>query len=242
MNTNVWGKVMKLIKQGKLGYSLTNTSANLSVIGAFQIVEDAITEMMGILKLDGETCVPKYDAMWVFAKNRIEMRSPLHWLDEYTVECAITNASGVKLIVDTVIKSHNKIAVASRAELCAIDHHTGRVRRANTAGVDENIEKETPEIDVEFHNANFEPNELVYSVCIGASAIDFYHHTNNIAYVQYVINQFNAEYPISAFEIRYINQTFQGDKLEVYKCDDNKFTIHTKDKTVVNCIVEQGAE
>ena len=57
------GLTMKLIKQGKLGYSLTNTSANLSVIGAFQIVEDAITEMMGNLNLDGETCVPKYNAM-----------------------------------------------------------------------------------------------------------------------------------------------------------------------------------
>lgn len=236
------GLTMKLIKQGKLGYSLTNTSANLSVIGAFQIVEDAITEMMGNLNLDGETCVPKYNAMWIFAKNRIEMRSPIHWLDEYTVECAITNAGGVKLIVDTLIKCHDKIAVASRAELCAIDCQTGRVRRANTAGVDETLEIENPEIDIEFHNANFEPIELVYSVCIGASAIDFYHHTNNIAYVQYVINQFNAEYPISAFEIRYINQTFQGDKLELYKCDDNKFTIRTGDKTVVNCIVEQGAQ
>lgn len=57
-------------KARQTGIHLTNTSANLSVIGAFQIVEDAITEMMGNLNLDGETCVPKYNAMWIFAKNR----------------------------------------------------------------------------------------------------------------------------------------------------------------------------
>jgi acyl-CoA thioesterase FadM len=118
---------------------MCDTSANLSALGAFQIVEDAITELMGILELDGETCVRKYDGMWIYVRNRVELRRKIHWMDEFVIECYVSSISGVKMVFDTVIKTNNEIAVVSRAESCAIDRQTGRVRRANTVGLNENI-------------------------------------------------------------------------------------------------------
>ena len=234
---------MKLIKKDKLNYSLCDTVANLSMLGAFQLVEDAMCQMMGELKLDGETCIREYDGMWVFVKNRIELRRKIHWMDEYTIECYITNAGGVKLIVDTLIKTKGNIAVASRAELCAIDHKTGRIRRGNTVGLNETICGETAEIDIGFHNADFTPCELVDSVVVRSSDIDFYHHTNNVSYVRYLLNQYDTaelrRAPISVLEIRYVNQTFEGDTLEIYKCQDDNFTILNNGKAVVNCIILQ---
>lgn len=233
---------MKFIKHDKLNYSLCDTAANLSAVGAFQLVEDAICEMMGNLKLDGETCIREYDAMWVFIKNRLEIHYPIHWMEEYTIECYISNVGGVKLIVDTLIKSHGKIAVASRAELCAIDHNTSRIRRGNTVGLNDTIHSETPEIDIQFDNGDFTACELSDTVVVRSTDIDFYHHNNNVSYIRYIVNQFDTallhQKPISAIEIKYVSQTFEGDVLKIYRCSDDRFTIENEDKTVVNCIVK----
>ena len=233
--------VMKLIKKDKLQYSLCDANADLSMLGAFQLIEDANTEMMGMLKLDGETCLREYGGMWVYVRNHIELYNKIHWMDEYVIECYISSIGGVKLKIDTVIKTRGKIAVASRTELCALDKETNRIRRANTVGVDEKVVAEIPENDIVFDNFKCVPSELVDNVVVHSSDIDFNHHTNNIAYVRYISNQYDVKelttMPVNAIEIQYVNQTFEGDKLEIYRCSDNAFSVQSNGKTVVNCII-----
>ncbi|MBR0212175.1 MAG: hypothetical protein IJQ55_01080, partial [Alphaproteobacteria bacterium] len=152
---------MKLIKKDKLQYSLCDANADLSILGAFQLVEDANTEMMGMLKLDGETCLREYGGMWVYVRNHIELRRKIHWMDEYTIECYISSIGGVKLTIDTIIKTGNNIAVVSRTELCALDKETNRIRRANSVGVNENVVAEIPETDIVFDNFKCIPSEMI---------------------------------------------------------------------------------
>ena len=231
---------MKMIKKDKLAYSMCDVAANLSLLGAFQIVEDANTEMMGMLKLDGETCMREYGGMWVYVRNRIELRKQIHWMDEYVLECYISSIGGARLTIDTCLKTDGEIAVVSRAELCAIDRQTTKIRRANTVGVNENVISEAPEIDIRFNNSDFVPSELVDSVFIRSSDIDFNRHTNNISYVRYILNQYNttSKKTIVASEIQYIGQTFEGDKLDVYRCAPNNYSIRCNGKIVVNCAIE----
>ncbi len=232
---------MKLIKKDRLQYGLCDVNANISMLGAFQLIENASTEMMGILKLDGETCLREYGGMWVYVRNRIEFREKMHWLDEYTIESYISSIGGAKLKIDTIIKTNGKIAVASRAELCALDKETGKIRRTSTVGINEKIIAEPTETDVVFEGFNYPLSKLIDTVVIRSSDIDFNKHTNNIAYVKYICNQYNtperAKIPITAIEIQYVNQTFEGDTLEIYRCQDNVFSIQSNGKTVVNCII-----
>ena len=232
---------MKLIKKDRLQYGLCDVNANISMLGAFQLIENASTEMMGILKLDGETCLREYGGMWVYVRNRIEFREKMHWLDEYTIESYISSISGAKLKIDTIIKTNGKIAVASRAELCALDKETGKIRRTATVGINEKIIAEPTETDVVFEGFNYPLSKLIDTVVIRSSDIDFNKHTNNIAYVKYICNQYNiperAKIPITAIEIQYVNQTFEGDTLEIYRCQDNVFSIQSNGKTIVNCII-----
>ena len=232
---------MKLIKKDRLQYGLCDVNANISMLGAFQLIENASTEMMGILKLDGETCLREYGGMWVYVRNRIEFREKMHWLDEYTIESYISSIGGAKLKIDTIIKTNGKIAVASRAELCALDKETGKIRRTSTVGINEKIIAEPTETDVVFEGFNYPLSKLIDTVVIRSSDIDFNKHTNNIAYVKYICNQYNtperAKIPIKAIEIQYVNQTFEGDTLEIYRCQDNVFSIQSNGKTVVNCII-----
>jgi acyl-CoA thioesterase FadM len=233
---------MKLIKKDKLQYSLCDANADLSILGAFQLVEDANTEMMGMLKLDGETCLREYGGMWVYVRNHIELRRKIHWMDEYTIECYLSSIGGVKLTIDTIIKTGNYIAVASRTELCALDKETNRIRRANSVGVNENVVAENPETDIVFDNFKCVPSEMIDNIVVHSSDIDFNHHTNNIAYVRYISNQYSIKerikMPVNAIEIQYVNQTFEGDNLEIYRCSENAFSIQSNGKTVVNCIIK----
>lgn len=233
---------MKMIKKDQVVASLCDASVNLSAIGAFQIVENMITEFMGKQKIDGITCIREYNAMWVFSRNRVEIYKTLHWMDEYTAECYISSIGNAKMIVDTVIKSENKIVIAARTQLCALDMSTGRIRRCDTVGIDEKINTEFPEIDIEFTNTHFIPTELVDTAVSQFTDIDYCQHTNNMTYVRYVINQYSLSYikenPITAIEIQFINQTFEGDKLEIYRCSENNYSIQSNGKTVANCIIK----
>ena len=232
---------MKLIKKDRLQYGLCDVNANISMLGAFQLIENASTEMMGILKLDGETCLREYGGMWVYVRNRIKKKKKMHWLDEYTIESYISSIGCAKLKIDTIIKTNGKIAVASRAELCALDKETGKIRRTATVGINEKIIAEPTETDVVFEGFNYPLSKLIDTVVIRSSDIDFNKHTNNIAYVKYICNQYNtperAKIPIKAIEIQYVNQTFEGDTLEIYRCQDNVFSIQSNGKTIVNCII-----
>ena len=60
---------MKLIKHQKVSSAITDSMANLSVIGMFQITEEAVTELTGELNIDGITAKREYNAVWVFTKK-----------------------------------------------------------------------------------------------------------------------------------------------------------------------------
>lgn len=61
---------MILNKKDRLPASFCGADVKLSVEGAFRIVEDMVTEIMGDQKIDGVTCMREYGGMWVFVRDR----------------------------------------------------------------------------------------------------------------------------------------------------------------------------
>lgn len=234
---------MKLRKTQKLPASLCDAEVKLSPVGAFQLVEDMVTELMGEMKIDGVTCMQEYGAMWVFVRNRIEFRQPLFWMEEYRAESYISSFSNVKLLIDTVLKKPNGlIAVASRLELCAVDMETGKIRKSETVGLGENTPPEEPEIDITFTREKLKPSEEMERVVSRSSDIDYCYHTNNISYIRYLMNQYSvqelAEHPLKVIEVQYVNQTHEGNELLLYRCQKkDTFTILYDGKPALNCII-----
>lgn len=70
---------MKLIKYQIAGASTSDSLANLSVIGIFQTVEDAVTELLGRLNADNITMKNMDNVIWVFVKNRIRILKNIVW-------------------------------------------------------------------------------------------------------------------------------------------------------------------
>ena len=238
---------MVLTKHDRLPASICDADVKLSVEGAFRLVEDMVTELMGAQHIDGVTCMREYGAMWVFVRNRIELPEPLLWLEEYTARSYISSFTRARLYVDTVVEKADGTAVLrSRLEQCAVDLDTGRIRKSETVGVGDSTPAETPLFDMVYSKEKPERDELADEVLVRSSDIDFCKHTNNISYVRYFINQYPVEqlirHPVRAIELQYVNQTHEGDLLKLYHCKasaSEAFMIEHGGSKVTTCIIER---
>lgn len=235
---------MRLVKTGRLAASSCGADVRLSVEGAFRIVEDMVTELMGDQHIDGVTCMREYGGMWVFVRNRIEMPQQLAWMDEYTATSYISSFSKIRLYIDTVLqKADGSIALKSRLELCAVDLETGKIRKSETVGVGEKTPAEEPVFEIAYTREKPVRRELVDEITVRSADIDYCHHTNNVAYVRYFVDQIGVddliERPVKAIEVQYAAQTYEDDRLSVYRCDSENeaYVIEKNGSKVVSCII-----
>ncbi len=238
---------MKLIKKDRLAASFCGADVKLSILGAFRLVEDMVTEIMGDQKIDGVTCMREYGGMWVFVRNHIDMIQPLEWMEEYTAVSCISSFSRVRLYIDTYLeKNDGSIAAASRLELCAIDLETGKIRKASTVGVGENTPPEESPVEISYSREKPVKAELLDEVTVRSTDIDYCYHTNNISYVRYFMDQYPVaelvDCPVRSIEVQYATQTHEGDRLKIYRCDSETaeaFIIEKDDAPVVSCLIER---
>lgn len=235
---------MKLVKTDRLAASSCGADVKLSVEGAFRIVEDMVTELMGDQHIDGVTCMREYGGMWVFVRNRIEMPQPLAWMEEYTAVSYISSFSKIRLYIDTVLqKADGSIALKSRLELCAVDLETGKIRKSESVGVGEKTPAEEPLFEIAYSKEKPARDELIDEISVRSTAIDYCHHTNNVAYVRYFMDQIGVddliEHPVRAIEVQYASQTHEGNKLSLYRCssENEAYLIEMDGKKVVSCII-----
>ncbi len=232
---------MKLIKHQKVSASLTDYNADLSVLGVFRIVEDAITEFMGGLKIDGLTAKRVYNAVWVFAKTKVKFLKNISWNNEYTVVCFMSKISNAMIDIDVGIKNAaDELCVYSRTEICALDLESGRIRRVTTVGVNESFKTGTPMLDMTFTKIDAENLPVADTVKVKYTNIDYAVHTNNTEYVGFMLDTYSvaemARRPVGEMEILYANQSYENDELTIRKgCCDGKdvFVIQKDDKIIV---------
>jgi len=239
---------MKLVKQQKIAASLTDHNADLSVLGALGIAEDAVTEFMGDLEIDGLTVKKKYGAIWVFVKTKMKFLKTVSWHDECSVTCFFSKISNATIDIDVGIKNaEGELCVYSRTELCALDMESGRIRKVSTVGVGEDLRAEAPLSDMCFSRIDAEGLPEKERVKIGFTNIDYAGHTNNKEYVRFVLNTYSvAEMvarPIREMETVYVNQSFEGDILALHKGSSGSkdvFEIRKDDKVIVKCEILRG--
>lgn len=234
---------MIFTKKQKVSASIAGSEACLSVFGMFQVVEDAITEMMGELKIDGVTAKEKYNAFWVFAKNRIKIFKKLKWNEEFVASCFISFKSLAKMNIDVAAKTpKGELVFYARVEACALDIATQRIRKINTVGVNETVLAETPLMDIQFCKFDYENLPITEQVRVRSTNIDMSHHTNNLEYLRFVLNTFSVKEmetkPIKEMEVIYANQSYENDTLDVHKASlQNKdvVVLQKQDKPIVKC-------
>ena len=235
---------MKLVKHQKVSSGISDADANLSVIGVFQIVQDAVTELLDKLQMSNPAMRKQYNAIWLFTRNRAKLFNSMQWGDEFTVTAFVSSVTHATLSVDVSIKNVDGVLCAySRVETCVLSLSTMRILRLQTIGAIAAVTIEQPEIDVTFAKFDCSPTTQVDAVRVGSTNIDMSQHTNNVEYIRFILNAYTVKElrakPIRELEIRYINQSYENDVLTVYKQSrsDDKDVLLLKcvDKDVVKC-------
>ena len=223
--------------------SIVDTKANLSILGTYQIIQDAITELTGQYNIDNLSLKEKYNAFWVFTKTRIKFIKKLQWNEQIIVNSFISFISTAKINIDVeIIDKNNEIAVYSKTELCALDIGTQRIRKLSTVGIDESMLEDKHPVEIVF--TKFVENDLplIDKVKIKYTNIDFSHHTNNLEYIRIIMNTYSVAQvenkEIKEMEIIYSNQSFENDILDIRKAsfeDKDLIILEKNSQPVVKC-------
>ncbi|MDE6028993.1 MAG: hypothetical protein K2F90_01570 [Clostridiales bacterium] len=237
---------MKHIKQQTVSSSIADADTNLSVIGVFQVVQDAVTELLDKMNMGNPTMLKQYNAVWLFTRNRAKLFNPIQWGNDFTVTAFVSSITHATLTVDVSIKNADGVlCVYSRVETCVLGLSAMRILRLQTIDAISAVTIETPETDLSFAKFDCSPTEQISTVQVCSTNIDMSKHTNNVEYVRFIVNTYSVkelhEKPIRELEIRYINQSYENDVLSVYKqsygADKDVILLQSNGKDVVKCEV-----
>lgn len=238
---------MAFERTGTVTGSMCDVSTKLSMIAVFQLIEDAATDLMGDLHIDGITAMREYGAMWVFAKNIIHVFQRPSWREGYVIRSFVSGYSSVKLNIDTEILTREGLVpiVHSRLELCALDLKTGRIRRSQTMGIQSDTPCEQPLPELSYTRFPTEDTEKQDTVCVKATNLDYCSHTNNIEYIRFIFNTYRAkelaDRDVEQVEVHYGQQTFEGDVLSVMMHsigDEDFFSIQSGEEVAAECRIK----
>ena len=221
-----------------IGYSNCDRKVNLSVLNSLYLIQDMMTEYFGFLKSDNIILKSENNAIWVLAKTKVHFNKYPKWRDLIEGTVFTTGIKPIRLETEAQFKDKDKnILFYANQETCVIDLTDRKIRKINTVNyptgvqIKEGINKEKYlRLNTEFTEA-----DKVYEQKIHSTDIDFSYHTNNVSYVKYILNSLNSDFidshKITDFEIHYINESKEGQKLSIYKkIKDNEIEFLIKEE------------
>ena len=227
-----------------VGAGACDPSGRLSLVGALTLIEDAVTETMASLEIDGFSVRRKYGALMVFSKNHLRFLQSINWQDKIEISCFFSAKSAARLTMDVCVKKAGKIALYARTEVCAVDAETGRIRRMDSVGVGAQIKTVKAPYDLPWENAE-DADKLIETVTVRTGNIDYAGHTNNVEYIRLLLDTFTLEEWRSMapkeLQVAYVSQSFLGDKLSFYGTDiapqTRVYTVKKDQQVVLRCLL-----
>lgn len=220
-------------------YYIDNTK-KLSLPASMGIIQDITSEHSDLLKIDRWSMLSSCGAFWVTTKVKVIINKMPELNDVVTAETWTIDNSKVKFERDCVIKNKTENLVCFKTEWVALDEKTMRLRPAKTISFPFKMKnRKDRAIDKDFSTFNYEitENDFCYSRIIFSSDIDVNNHVNNCFYTRFVLDAFSTselKQQIKEYEIHFVNQCFEGEKLDFYKLKtDNGFYVEAKSNNKV---------
>ena len=237
-------------KDSYVSGSMCDTKLKLSLLSAGGIVENAVTELMGDLGIDGIVAKEKYQAMWVINKNKITfLRRPV-WRETFTVTCFISHFSVVRLNLDTLVHGENgELLMKARTELAAIGIEDFKIRRISSVGFTEDMAHPAKDESMAFLPFPASTDKIVETLTVRSTSLDYCYHTNNLEYVRFVLATYTGDYfkthEPQQMEVSYHTQSFEGETLTLEKQETENgdvFFIKRDGAPVTDCRLKWEAE
>lgn len=211
-------------KNHAITYTELTPEARLSVVGGFNLVQNIMTEYFESFKGDNLRIMRNNNAIWVVTKTRLHFVKPAKWQDLLSGKSYTTKIKPIRIDLESTFRDENEnLVFCSKQEICVIDLDSRKPRKISTVDYPSDMAVE----DSVFHSSFFrlsEPFSEDDYVCkqkVFSSDIDFSNHTNNVAYVRFLMNtlpcEFLKEFLITDFEIHYINESRENQILKIYQ-------------------------
>ena len=226
-----------------IGYSNCDRKISLSLLDSFYLIQDMMTEYFGFLKSDNIILKRENNAIWVLTKTKVHFNNLPVWRDVVEGTVFTTNIKPIRVGTETQFKDKdNNILFYANQETCAIDLDDRKIKKISTVNYPKDLEI-IEGINKEKYlklNDEFTIDDKVSEQIVHSTDIDFSHHTNNVSYIRFILNSLSSEFldncKVTDFEIHYINETKEGQKLEIYrklKDTDVEFLIKENDREIV---------
>ncbi len=204
--------------------SMYDNNYKLRFDGILTIMQDLATAHSYDMKVDHDTLLKSSNAFWVLSRakfkiNKHIVNDTLAYFKTWPLK-----PSGIRFLREFSFIQNKNVMVDGRSEWCIIDSKNFAIRRLDSVNypTDLNYIKKssnTPEFSKIKYLVNDEDYCLDYKVSFTDQDVN--NHTNNVAYSRMALNCFEVEefnnYDFSTFEIKFINQTFYGDVIKLYK-------------------------
>lgn len=219
-------------------------NANLSLIGAVELIQDNICFYFGDMHIDQITMKNQYNAIWMYTKNKIRLKQDLTWNDKFLIRCFISQITPVRLVVDTVFVKDENIALYSKVELCLYDLEKQKLKRIMPDILGPYFICQASQEEYTYDKLLFNLSEfsLVDEVKVKAGNIDYCVHTNNIEYLRFTLNTLEVktlkERRFKEVEIHYLSQTKEHDLIQIYQNQNDNthdFLIKHENKDIIKC-------
>lgn len=213
---------MKFVNKGYVLANYGDVLENLSLLGACEIVQDAVCRALELIKCDNVSLKNKYNSMWVFTKNKMLLFNKLKWNEDYIVESYICKVTKITIVIETVVYNMNKEACfVSKIEACPLDRGTKKIKRVRDVGIPLDYACDNEYMNFDFDKFDLDNGKLVRSFVVESTNLDMSMHCNNTEYVRLLSNCYNADnlsnMALKEFSIIYTKEAKEGYNLDVYK-------------------------
>ena len=229
-------------------YSDLGTNLEMDVVSSFNFVQNVMTEYFESFGSDNIVLKNNDKAIWVVTKSKIHIEKYPIWRDNIKGKCYTTKVKPIRSESQIIFKNENNdICFLAKQEYCVIDLETRKIKKISEITYPKDMEVEEEIFDKPYLKLNdeFQEDNYVYEQIVRASDIDYSKHTNNAIYIRYVLNSlpsdFFDKYAITDVEIHYINESKEGQKLKIYKKQNNNsidFLIKEDNREIIRANIE----
>lgn len=215
----------KYIDEYRVDIDRCGPNEKLGLIGACNIIQSLATRHayeLGIGAFDMET----KGAYWVITNTQIEFYNDAILYETLTGETwpARTKPTDYRTYRNIVLKRKKDVVVKAKSEWVILSKTNNMPVQFKDAGFPEKYkfidEVAIPQEPSKFIN-DFDENDKITEYTIQTSDLDLAVHTNNVKYVQMIVNTLSVDElkanKIKTFEIKYVASCLLGDKVSIYR-------------------------
>ncbi len=211
-------------------------------MGMFQDIANDHGESLGV---DRWSLLKTSNAFWVITKVKMKITDFPELDQKVDITTWTIDNSAVKFERDCTLKNGKQPLVNIRSEWVALDATTRRIRPAKTINFPFDMKnRKVRAVPEKYSNFNYliSQEDLCYSRTIYSTDIDVNNHVNNCYYSKFVLDCFSTSFlntnKLTEYEIHFINECTEGEKLNLFKQKINDKTYYVEARVVDKVIIK----